>query len=74
MVIDEILQTSIEAVPYSGLSVRARLPTPHMTLRYMKHAPEAYFAEDAARIAASLSGDAEGAASADLAGEGLRRA
>jgi hypothetical protein len=27
-----------------------------MTLRYMKHAPESYFAEDAAKIAASLTG------------------
>ena len=31
--------------------------SPHMTLRYMKHAPESYFAEDAARVAASLSGE-----------------
>ncbi len=30
-----------------------------MTLRYMKHAPESYFAEDAAKVAASLTG-AEG--------------
>jgi len=30
--------------------------TPAMTLRYARHAPEAYFAEDAARIGASLSG------------------
>jgi hypothetical protein len=35
-----------------------------MTMRYARHAPEAYFAEDAARIAASLSGatDPEAAA------------
>ena len=25
-------------------------------MRYMKHAPEAYFAEDAARVAGSLTG------------------
>jgi integrase len=30
--------------------------TPAMTMRYARHAPEAYFVEDAARIAASLSG------------------
>jgi len=30
--------------------------TPAMTMRYARHAPEAYFAEDAARLAASLSG------------------
>ena len=30
--------------------------TPAMTMRYARHAPEAYFSEDAARIAASLSG------------------
>ena len=30
-----------------------------MAMRYMKHAPEAYFAEDAARVAASLTGAAD---------------
>ena len=30
--------------------------TPAMTMRYARHAPEAYFTADAARIAASLSG------------------
>ncbi len=39
--------------------------TPHMTLRYMKHAPEAYFAEDAARIASSIGGNPETVADAD---------
>ncbi len=39
--------------------------TPHMTLRYMKHAPEAYFAEDAARIAGSIGGNREAVAHAD---------
>lgn len=50
--------------------------TPHMTLRYMKHAPESYFAEDAARVAASLTGkrDREAEAQAALARDGLRRA
>ena len=32
--------------------------TPHMTLRYMQHAPEAYFKEDAAKIAETLAGRA----------------
>jgi hypothetical protein len=27
-----------------------------MTMRYARHSPEAYFAEDAARLSASLSG------------------
>ena len=50
--------------------------TPHMTLRYMTHAPESYFAEDAARVAASLSGakDAEAEARAAAARGGLRSA
>ncbi len=30
--------------------------TAAMALRYIKHAPEAYFAEDAAKVAASLTG------------------
>jgi integrase len=49
--------------------------SPHMTLRYMKHAPESYFAEDAARVAASLTGERnrEAEAQAALAREGIRR-
>jgi len=49
--------------------------TPAMTLRYMRHAPENYFAEDAARVAASLSGagDHEATAQAELARHGLKR-
>ena len=50
--------------------------SPHMTLRYMKHAPESYFAEDAARVASSLSGhrDQESEAQARLVRDGWRRA
>jgi integrase len=49
--------------------------TPVMTLRYMRHAPENYFAEDAARVAASLSGaaDREARAQAELARQGFTR-
>lgn len=49
--------------------------TPVMALRYMQHAPENYFAEDAARVAASLSGaaDREASAQAELARQGLKR-
>ncbi|HXT91579.1 MAG TPA: site-specific integrase [Trebonia sp.] len=50
--------------------------TPAMALRYMKHAPEAYFAEDAAKVAASLTGvlDREREARAASARAGLKRA
>jgi hypothetical protein len=50
--------------------------SPHMTLRYMKHAPESYFQEDAAKVAASLSGERnrEAEAKATLAREGMRPA
>lgn len=48
--------------------------SPLMTLRYMKHAPEAYFAEDAARIAGSMTSDAEAEARAKLAREGMKSA
>ena len=46
-----------------------------MALRYMKHAPENYFAADAARVAASLSGaaDREAGVQADLARQGFRQ-
>ncbi len=45
-----------------------------MAMRYMKHAPEAYFAEDAARVAASLTAtkSREDSARAQLARETLR--
>jgi len=36
-------------------------------MRYMKHAPEAYFAEDAARVAASLQRVAKSQASEEVA-------
>jgi hypothetical protein len=39
-----------------------------MTMRYARHGPEAFFAEDAAKIAASLSGVA------DREADALRRA
>ena len=50
--------------------------SPHMTLRYMKHAPESYFAEDAAKVAASLTGafNREAEVQTALARAGLRPA
>jgi hypothetical protein len=50
--------------------------SPHMTMRYMKHAPESYFAEDAAKVAASLTGqrDRELSAQVDLSRQRLARA
>ena len=49
--------------------------SPHMTLRYMKHAPESYFAEGAAKVAASISGkrNREAEAQAALARGSVRR-
>ncbi len=46
-----------------------------MAMRYMKHAPEAYFAEDAAKVAGSLTGarDREAEARVMLAQAALRR-
>jgi integrase len=63
-------------VPIARLQKLLGHATAHMTLRYMKHAPESYFAEDAARVAASLSGenDAEAEARAALARGGIKRA
>ncbi len=47
-----------------------------MTLRYLQHAPESFFDEDAARVAESLSGarDAEAQATAELLRSGIRPA
>lgn len=63
-------------VPIARLQKLLGHATPHMTLRYMKHAPESYFAEDAARVAASLTGqrNQEAQAQAELARGGLKRA
>lgn len=46
-----------------------------MAIRYMKHAPEAYFAEDAAKVAGSLTGerDREQAERVALARQAVRR-
>jgi len=62
-------------VPIARLQRLLGHQTAVMTMRYMKHAPEAYFAEDAARIAESMAGtSAETAARAHLARGALRRA
>jgi integrase len=47
-----------------------------MTMRYMKHAPEAYLQEDAAAIAGDMAGkaDPEAAARAEAARNGLKTA
>lgn len=46
-----------------------------MAMRYMKHAPEAFFAEDAAKVAGSLTGDLDRERNerVGLARQGLRR-
>lgn len=43
-------------MPIARLQKLLGYASPHMTLRYMKHAPESYFAADAAKAAASLTG------------------
>lgn len=50
--------------------------TAAMTMRYMRHAPDGFFAEDAAKVAASLSGvdSHETSARAELARESLKLA
>ncbi len=50
--------------------------SPHMTLRYMKHAPEAYLDTDAATIEQHMSGatDREAVARTTAARQGLKRA
>jgi integrase len=63
-------------VPIARLQKLLGHATPHMTLRYMKHAPENYFVEDAARVAASLGEERnrEAEAQASLARSGMRTA
>jgi integrase len=64
-------------VPLPRLQKLLGHASPVMTMRYMKHAPESYFAEDAARVAASLQGgvaDAESSARAELGRSTIRLA
>jgi integrase len=58
-------------VPLPRLQKLMGHASPVMTMRYMKHAPEAYFAEDAARLAASLQG---GTDSSELVAQAARSA
>ena len=46
-------QTGVPVVRLQKLLGHA---SPQMTMRYMKHAPEAYFDEDAAKIAGAIAG------------------
>jgi integrase len=63
-------------VPLPRLQKLLGHATPAMVMRYAMHAPEAYLDQDAARIAASLSGKTEREAQtrAQLAQRGLRPA
>lgn len=64
-------------VPLPRLQKLMGHASPVMTMRYMKHAPEAYFSEDAARLAASIQGSAaaaEQAARTELARASVRLA
>jgi len=54
-------------VPIARLQKLMGHESPVMTLRYLRHAPESYFAEDAAKIAASVSGAQDREAHAALA-------
>ena len=63
-------------VPIARLQKLLGHASPIMTMRYMKHAPESYFVEDAAKVLASLSGERnqEREAQVQLAQAGLKRA
>jgi integrase len=54
-------------VPIARLQKLLGHASPHMTLRYMQHAPESYMAEDGAKIGASLSGERNREADAQAA-------
>jgi integrase len=70
------VQAAHAGVPIVRLQKLLGHATATMTLRYMKHAPEAYLDEDASAIAGQMTGasDREGAARAEAAREALRRA
>lgn len=54
----------LSGVPIVRLQKILGHSTPVMTMRYMRHAPDDFFAQDAARVAASLAGIDSGEASA----------
>jgi len=70
----EVFHRAQAGVPIARLQKLLGHASPHMTLRYMKHAPESYFAEDAAKVAASISEERsrKAEAQATLAREGIR--
>jgi integrase len=63
-------------VPLARIQKLMGHATVAMTLRYLQHAPESHFEQDAARVAESLSGmrDAESQAAAELLRSGIRPA
>lgn len=66
----------LSGVPIVRLQKLLGHSTPVMTMRYMRHAPDGFFAQDAASVAASLLGtnSREEAARAELARERLKLA
>jgi integrase len=69
------VHAALAGVPIPRLQLLLGHRTAAMTMRYMTHAPQNYFAEDAARIAASMTGDsAEANTRVQLARSGLRTA
>ena len=65
-----LLVQALIAIPvYSEIRIMSSVVSPDflMTVRYMQHAPESYFAEDAARVAGSLTGERDREGSAHLA-------
>jgi len=62
-------------VPLARLQKLMGHASPIMTMRYVKHAPESYFAEDAARLAASIEGvaSARGGTSPEGGARGVLR-
>jgi integrase len=66
----------LAALPIPRLQKILGHATPTMTMRYMRHAPDGFFAQDAARVAASLAGveSRETTARAELARDALKLA
>jgi len=63
-----------EALPFERIQNLLGHATGAMAMRYRKHAPESYFAEDAAKVVTSLtaSKSKEDSGRAELAREALR--
>jgi integrase len=68
------VHAAMSGVPLVRIQQLMGHKSPHMTMRYMKHAPEAYMDADSEKIADSMAMDAETRARIEAARKGMKQA